>query len=151
MCGVSKWQVQLVEICNSCIPTSTIFYFVVGGVQNQCYLFKLQGFVFYYQGLAIPALACVMFAGNSKFTLLWSIIAIFFSIWNLDILRFFKLDVCLGTDSYTANSCPWLGCGCLPSPAHDLLIHLYDNNFKPLVIIWKPFKGIFSLLKETGR
>ena len=30
-----------------------------------------------------------------------------------------------------------------------LLIRLYDSNFKPLVIVWKPFRRIFSLFRRN--
>ena len=72
-------------------------------------------------------------------------------IWNLDFFRPFYSDICLGI-------------GFLPTLALDyaiavyplllmvviyLLVKLYDENYRVIVFLWKPFKIIFSFFKRN--
>ncbi len=106
------------------------------------------------QGLAIPALARVILVSSLHQTKIHTslrYLGTFFSIWNLDIFRLLKLDICLGTDTLKTLSLD-LAVGVYPlllMMLSYLLIRLYDSNFKPLVFIWKPFKGVCVLFKRN--
>ena len=75
----------------------------------------------------------------------------FFSIWNLDIFRLLKLDICLHTNIIQTLALD-LAIGIYPlhlTMLSYLLIKLYDNNFKPVVVIWKPFKRVLGMLNKN--
>ncbi len=129
----------------------TIFYLVVVVFKINVTSSRLQGFVFYCQGLTTPPLARTMLAGTLEKIKIHTPFRYIGFIWNLDILCFLKLDICLGTDTLQTLSLD-LAVGAYPlllMMLSYLLIRLYDSNFKPLVIIWKPFRGIFGLFKRN--
>ena len=70
-----------------------------------------------------------------------------YGIWNLDFFRPFYSDLCLGIDilptlalDYAIAVYPLL----LMAVTY-LLIVLYDNNFKVITILWRPFRCVSSL------
>ena len=70
-----------------------------------------------------------------------------YGIWNLDFFRPFYSDLCLGIDilptlalAYAIAVYPLL----LMAVTY-LLIVLYDNNFKVVTILWRPFRRVSSL------
>ena len=74
-----------------------------------------------------------------------------FTVWNLDIIRSIKLNICLGTNTLQTLALD-LAVGAYPLLLillSYLLIHLYDSDFKLVVILWKPFKSIFGLFKRN--
>ena len=132
----------------------TIFYFVVVLFKINVTSSHLQGFVYFCQGIAMPVLArvyVIYLAKRQNFQQAGRCIGSLFSIWNLDFLRFFKLEICLGTNTLQTLSLD-LAVGIYPlllMTLTYLLIKLYDSNFKPLVIIWKPFKGVLGIFKRN--
>ena len=75
----------------------------------------------------------------------------FYGVWNLDFFRSFELGICLGTDRLQSFALD-MAVGIYPLLLMVLsyfLIHLYDNNFRPLVILWKPFHKVFSLFRRN--
>ncbi len=72
-----------------------------------------------------------------------------YGIWNLDFFRSFDLGICLGTGTLPTLALD-IAVGVYPlllTILSYIMIQLYDRNFLPLVILWKPFKMI---LVEIG-
>ena len=82
-------------------------------------------------------------------------VVMIYGIWNLDFFRSFDLGICLGTDTLQTLALD-LAIGAYPPLLMLLtyvLIRLYDSNFKPIVVIWKPFQAVFGLFEgkvKTG-
>ena len=120
---------------------------------------RFQGFVFYSQMISIPAFVRVlMLLGNyhSKSDtkaahIAFRSFAALYGIWNLDFFRSVKFGICLGTDTLQTLTLDLI-VGVYPlllMVVTYVLIGLYDRNFKPLVIIWKPFRRLFGLFREN--
>lgn len=133
--GKANWWKYLMVVY---LPL-TLFYFIVMLFKINVTTTHLYGFVFFCQGLIMPAMARVYLRDVSKFPNLPNTvryIGSLFSIWNLDIFRLLKLDICLGTNILQTLALD-LAVGIYPlllMMLSYLLIHLYDSNFKPLVV-----------------
>ena len=74
-----------------------------------------------------------------------------YGIWNLDFFRFVKYGICLGTDTLQTLALDFI-VGVYPLlllAMYYFLMELYDRIFRPLVIIWKPFRRFFGLFREN--
>ncbi len=74
-----------------------------------------------------------------------------YGIWNLDFFRSFDLGICLGTGTLPTLALD-IAVGVYPlllAIISYIMIHLYDRNFLPLVILWRPFKIIFGLFRRN--
>ena len=126
----------------------TVFYFTVLLFNINLTSSYLLGFVFNVQSITVPALARVTLHYLIEMPQNREIVRLIFAaygIWNLDFLRSLQLGICLGTDTLQTLALD-LAVGVYPlllMVLSYLLIHLYDRNFRPLVIIWKPFRAIF--------
>ena len=120
---------------------------------------RFQGFLFYSQMISIPASVRVfMFLGNysSKSVtkaahIAFRSFAALYGIWNLDFFRSVKFGICLGTDALQTLTLDLI-VGVYPLlliVVTYVFIELYDRNFKPLVIFWKPFRRLFGLFREN--
>ena len=109
----------------------------------------LQGFVLYCQLITSPLntrVALITTRDHPFFYRTLQLIASLYGIWNLDFLRTYSLGICLQTDNLTTIA---LDLAVAIYPLVFILltyfvIQLHDANFKPLVIIWKPFKLVFK-------
>ena len=125
----------------------TVFCFIVLYFKINITSSYLQGFVFYSQIVTIPMFVRLAMQVVKTMHLQWPVrvMLAFYEIWNLDFLRSMQLGICLGTDTLQTLALD-LAVGVYPlllMVLSYLLIHLYDRNFRPLVIIWKPFRAIF--------
>ena len=125
----------------------TAFCFIVLHFKIRITSSNLQGFVFYSQIITIPMLVRPAIQAVKTKHLQWPIrvVIAFYEIWNLDFLRSMQLGICLGTDTLQTLALD-LAVGVYPlllMVLSYLLIHLHDRNFRPLLIIWKPFRAIF--------
>ena len=109
---------------------------------------QLFAFVFYCQIIAMPMMACILSNYTSKAlktSAVIKVLAVFYGIWNLDFFRSLDLGICLGTGSLQTLALD-IAVGVYPLllmiPTY-LLIGLYDRNFTPIVLVWKPFKSLF--------
>ncbi len=113
----------------------------------------LHGLVFYSQVLSMPAVARTLLLAVTKEKqqsgYYWN-----FIIWDLEtwLLSFFWTKyICLKSDTLLTLSLD-LAVGVYPlllMMLSYLLIKLYDSNFKPLVVIWKPFHTILGLFRRN--
>ena len=113
----------------------------------------LQGFVLYCQLITTPAttrLALISTRDHPFIYRVLQLVATLYGIWNLDFIRTYNLGICLQTDNLTTIA---LDLAVAIYPLVFILltyfvIQLHDANFKPLVIIWKPFKHVFKGLYQ---
>ena len=130
----------------------TVFYLAVLFLKLNTTSSHLFAFVYYCQTLSLPALVRGAFVGRygSAYITAIRVYTSFYGVWNLDFFRPFYSDLCLGI-------------GILPTLALDyaiavyplllmiisyLLIVLYDRNCRVIVILWRPFRALFSLFKK---
>ena len=132
----------------------TVFYFIVVFCKINVTSSPLHGFIYYNQAIAMPQMARLLFLATKnrpKYQTVVKYLGAFYGIWNLDFFRTFNLSICLGTDTLQ-NLALDMVVGIYPLLLMILsyfLIHLYDNNFRLLVILWKPFHRVFSLFHRN--
>ena len=131
----------------------TVFYLLVLAFRiNVASSSLMYPFVAYAQGVTFPVvvrLEWVIVNKNhlTKTAMRW--LAMLYGIWNLDFFRSFDLGICLGTDTLQTLALD-LAVGVYPLLLMLLtyiLIHLYDCNFKLIVVIWRPFQAIFGFFQ----
>ena len=131
----------------------TIFYLVVLLFKINVASSSLYPFVIYAQAVSIPinGRIVLMFLKHQKTAqsaTRWMVML--YGVWNLDFFRSFNLGICLGIDTIQALALE-LAVGVYPLLlllATYVLIHLYDRNFKPIVIIWKPVEVVLQYTKR---
>ena len=132
----------------------TIFYFIVVFFKLNATSSHLHGFIYYSQAFSMPALArpiTLYLKQHSTLLTFWKYVGSLYGIWNLDFFRPFNHSICLGTDTLQTLSLD-IAVGIYPLLLMVLsyvLIDLYDRNFRPLVILWKPFVTFFSLFRRN--
>ena len=118
----------------------TIFYTIV--LFFNVKITHFYGFVFYSQTLSEPGMVRLLLDdANNPRTVTIRCILMLYGIWNLDFLRCFDLEICLETDSLQTLTLDLI-VGVYPlllMLVTCVLIELYDRNFRPLVIFWRPF------------
>ena len=132
----------------------TVFYFIVVFCKINATSSPLHGFIYYNQAISMPQMVRLLFLATEdrpKYQTVVKYLATFYGVWNLDFFRSFDLGICLGTDTLQSLALD-MAVGIYPLLLMVLsyfLIHLYDNNFRPLVILWKPFHRVFSLFRRN--
>ena len=148
--GKSNWWKLVLAVF---LP-STVFFFIVLFFNINVTSSDFHGFIWYTHGIAIPPLARVLLVtirrNHTVFEASRWVIAMY-GMWTLDFLRSVDLGICLGRDTLQTLAFE-LATGVYPLLLMLLtyfLIHLYDRNFQPLVIIWKPFRAVFGLFRRN--
>ena len=150
--GKSNWWRFLL----SAFLPLTIFCFIILLFQINVTSSHLHGFVYCSQTIATPVIARVIFAYAHKFnskavTTAIRCIGTFYGMWNLDILRYIDLGICLPIDALQILVLD-LAVGIYPLLLMALtyiLKKIYDRNFRPIVFIWRPFGAIIRLLNKN--
>ncbi len=126
----------------------TIFCFIVLFFKISANSSHLHGFILFCQIISVPAMARVFFLQAKErleSPLAVKCLLFLYGIWNLDLFRSFDLGICLGTGTLATLALD-IAVGVYPLLVMILsyiTIHLYDRNFLPLVILWRPFKSLF--------
>ena len=134
----------------------TIFCFVVLFLNINVTSSHLYGIVFYSQVVSEAKIIRQLLLNTTGEVAVQETIrfvAMFYGIWNLDFLRSINLGICLETDSLQTLTLD-LAVGIYPILLIGLtylLIELHDRNFKPLVVIWKPFSTAFGFLRRNWK
>ena len=129
----------------------TVFYFTVLLFKINANSSNLHGFVFYSQIISVPIgtrIVLISLRQRPMLQTVMRIVAAFYGVWNLDFFRSLDLHICLGTDTLLTLALD-IVVGVYPfllMVLTYLLIELHDRNFRPLVIMWKPFGLLFSKL-----
>ena len=128
----------------------TAFYFVILLFKVNIVSSHLYGFVMYCQAITIPVQARYFFNSKFQYTSLLQIVGSLYGIWNLDFFRPLDLGICLKTSTQFNLTLDLLVAvyPLLLMIVTYLIIHLYDHNFRPLVMLWKPFQRVFSLFRD---
>ena len=134
----------------------TLFYVVILFLKINVTSSYLLAVVVYCQSLSLPALIRpvmdrIVYETNFPFITATKIFLSLYGIWNLDFFRPFYSDICLGM-------------GILPTLALDyaiavyplllmvityLLIILYDRNYRVIILMWRPFRVLFSYYRRN--
>jgi len=135
----------------------TCFYIVILFFNINITSSYLLNVVNYFQIMSVPPMLriVVLDAFNNlsyPFLVMAKVVGSVYGIWNLDFARLFYSDICLGV-------------GVLPTLALDyavavyplllmgityFLVVLYDKNYRLVRFLWKPFRFVFTHLKQTG-
>ena len=135
------------------IPLTT-FWFIIFLFQISIVSSHLYGFALYSHAVSMPALSRVIsisFLNKISYSFFGKMLLALYGIWNLDFFRSFDLGICLGTSTLQTLSLELLVAvyPLLLMALSYVLITLYDRNIRVLVIIWRPFRGIFSLFRKN--
>ena len=127
----------------------TVFYLLVLAFRiNVASSSLMYPFVVFAQSVSLPIYSRMEFLylkTNPTLKIATRWVAMIYGIWNLDFFRSFDLGICLGTDTLQTLVLD-LAVGVYPLLLMLLtyvLICLYDRNFKPIVVIWRPFQAVF--------
>ena len=148
--GKSNWWKFVLAVF---VPV-TIFYFVVLFLRINATSSHLHGFVFYCQVITMPAFVRDVYMKSAhSLTLLMpaQFFGSIYGIWNLDFFRSTELGICLGTDTLVSLALE-LSVGMyilMLMLLSYLMIDLHSRNFKPIVVLWKPFKTVLSLFHDN--
>ena len=131
----------------------TAFYFVILLFKVNIASSHLYGFVLYSQAISFPLLARFLvmgFQSKPKYSIPVKILATLYGIWNLDFFRMFDLGICLETSTLFILSLDLIVAvyPLLLMIVTYLMITLHDCHFKLVVIMWSPFRRIFSLFRD---
>jgi len=140
----------LMYIISAFLPL-TMFCFVILLFKINVYSSQLQGFILFSQFISIPALSRVLININvlenkpllSHFV---KFLSALYGIWNLDFFRGYNSGYCLKFGTLGVSSLDF-AIALYPLLLVALtygLVTLYDKNFKPLVILWRPFGMFFG-------
>ena len=135
----------------------TLFYIIVLFINLNITSSYFNGFVFNSQIISTPSVSRMLYVTiisyryKNMILIPARFLGMFYAIWNLDFLRPLDLNICLGTDTLQTLALD-IAVGIFPfilMILTYLLINLHDRNFRPLVVIWKPFHALFSLLHRN--
>ena len=132
----------------------TAFCFIIFIFQINIVSSHLYGYTLYSQTISIPVLSrgiSIALRNEPKYSFLGKMLLALYGIWNLDFFRSFDLGICLGTTTLQTLSLDLLVAvyPLLLMALSYALITLYDRNIRVLVIIWRPFRGVFSLFRKN--
>ena len=132
----------------------TLFYFLILFLPINVVSSRLMGFVFYSQVIALPIIIRPLLInkqGRPYISHIVRFMATFYGMWNLDFFRSYNSGICLQTDSL-ANLSLDLAVATYPlllMVITYLMTMAYDNNFRPLVILMKPFLTVLAFFKSN--
>ena len=127
----------------------TIFYFLIFFLKVDIHSSQLQGFIIFSQYISIPALARnIILSSRNKPAILAMVkfVGGLYGVWNLDFFRTYNNNICFRISPLATLSLD-LAVAVYPlllMLITYILINLYDQNFKPLVVLWKPLKKLFG-------
>ena len=112
---------------------------------------NLHGFVFYSQVVSMPQITRGIILTLKHKPLIQKnmrIIGTLYGFWNLDFFRLLYPPVCLGTGTLQTLVLDLIVAiyPLLLMMLTYLFISLHDNNFKPLVVLCKPFRAAMKIL-----
>ncbi len=133
----------------------TLFCILIMILKVNIYSSQLQGFVLYSQFMTISALSRILFrVSQTRGVVLFQIVKLFsaiYGIWNLDFFKMYYPGYCLKIGSLASLSLNFaIALYPMVFMAFTLvLVKLYDQNFKPLVFLWKPFGVCLGMFQQN--
>ena len=130
----------------------TVFYFIVLGFKINATSSHLHGYLYFSQTISIPLLvrdAYLLQSGPVE-KLRFNLLIAFYSIWTLDILRSLHPDICLNVSTLTLFAMDYALAlyPLLLTVLSYILIELHDRNYRVIVLPWKPFRFVFTLVRR---
>ena len=117
---------------------------------------RLHGVVWFSQTLSTPALIRLIMSALShsdspQLLMATKTFLVFYSFWNLDILRSVIPDICLHVTTLQALALDYL------IPVYPfmlfllsyILIELHDRQYVVVVVMWKPFRKVLSIFRKS--
>ena len=133
----------------------TFFYFFVIIFNINVTSSRLHGVVWFSQALSMPALVRLIMStlsyGSPHLLTATKTFLIFYSFWNLDLLRSIIPDICLNVTTLQALALDYL-VALYPFVLillSYLLIDLHDKQYTVLVTVWKPFHKVLSMFRKS--
>ena len=133
---------------------STIFFFIVLFFKINTTKSHLHGYLLFSQAASMPSFVRVAWLTERdspiRMTIL-KIFMVFYSVWNLDILKGVYPEICLDVSTLTILSLEYI-VALYPLAlvvVSYILITLHDRNYRVVVLIWKPFRCIFTFFRRN--
>ena len=133
----------------------TCFYFFVVLFNINVTSSRLHGVVWFSQALSIPILLRMIMSalaqGYPRLMTAVKIVMIFYSYWNLEVLRSVLPDICLNITTLQALALEYL-IALYPFVLiliSYFIIQLYDKKCSLVVTLWKPFRKVLSIFRKT--
>lgn len=135
------------------VPSTLFFIFIL--------LFKinvmssyLHGFIFYSQGVSIPAIMRLILRGISKQQVIHNTaqsIAAFYGFWNLDFFRTLMPQMCVRLTTLQTISLDYLVAlyPLLLTVISYFIVHLYYKKYKVVLFLSHPLQKFFSRFQRT--
>ena len=133
----------------------TLFYFFVVIFNINVTSSHLHGVVWFSQAASTPAFVRVIMSalshGSPHLVIATKTFLVFYSFWNLDLLRSVIPDICLNVTTLQALALDYL-IALYPFVLiilSYLLIELHDQQYTAIVIIWKPLRMVLSVFRKS--
>ena len=133
----------------------TFFYFFVVLFNINVTSSRLHGVVWFSQAMSSPTLVRLILVssryGNQRALIAAKLFLLYYSFWNLDLLRSVIPDICLNISIVQAFALDYL-LALYPFVLISLsylIIELHDRNFACIVKVWKPFHKILSIFRKS--
>ena len=133
----------------------TFFYFFVVVFNINVTSSRLHGVVWFSQILSTPVMVRLMMSalsqGHPKLLKVAKILIIFYSLWNLDLLRSVIPDICLNVSTLQALALEYMVAfyPFLLIIVSYFFITLHDRKFACLVTVWKPVHRVLTIFKKS--
>ena len=133
----------------------TFFYFIVVTFSINVTSSSLHGVVWFSQALAIPALVrlvvLTLSQGHPRLLKAFASLFVFYSIWNLELLRSVLPDICLNVSTLQALTLEYVIVlyPFLLIILSKVIIELYDRKLALLVVMWRPFRKFLALFRTS--
>ena len=147
--GKSNWWKYMLS---AYLPL-TLFYLVILGFKINIPSSQLHGYIIYCQVISFPAFSRAAYLTTQSKPIVFQMvkfIGTIYGIWNLDFFRMYNTGICLQTNSLATLALD-LAVAVYPlflMATTYMMISLYDNNFKPIVILWNPFRSFFRIFQK---
>ena len=134
----------------------TFFYFFIVVFNINVTSSRLHGVVWFSQALSSPAFVRIIMSalshGDSPHLLIATkTFLVFYSFWNLDILRSVIPDICLNITTLQALALDYL-LAIYPFMLillSYILIELHGRRYAVVVAIWKPFRKVLLIFRKS--
>lgn len=154
-CPTTTTTINWIKYISIAVIPLTCFYFVVFIFKVNIVSSHLHGFVMYGQAVTMPVMSRIIVLAYRDqpgyMVKLARVISALYGIWNLDFARSFDLGICLRTSPLLTLSLDFIVAlyPFLLMLLSYLLITLYDQRYKLLVITWRPFKHILGHFSDN--
>ena len=130
----------------------TIFYFIVLFFKINATYSHLHGYLYFSQTVATQSFARVAYLQQDNISekLQFNFLIAFYSIWTLDIMRSLHPDICLNVSTLTLFAMDYALAlyPLLLTVLSYILIELHDRNYRVIVLPWRPFRYVFTLVRR---